>query len=140
MKDQNCPFCNPDRIIEDGDEALVVASNPRLTFGHLLVIPRRHVEKPWELTDDEAQSVWRLIKKYQKLLSESIGQGCDARENYRPFLPQNQLKIDHIHWHLIPRTDQDEIYLKTQIGEKDLFQNLDEDELDRLRQITGRII
>jgi len=86
------------------------------------------------MSDGEAADVWALIKKYQKLLAEHIGEGCDIRENYRPFLKQSSLKVDHIHWHLIPRTNQDEIYLKTQIGEKELFRNLSEDELDRLHQ------
>jgi hypothetical protein len=43
--------------------------------------------------------MWGLMKKYQKLLVERIGEGCDVRENYRPFLQQSQLKIDHVHWH-----------------------------------------
>jgi len=64
------------------------------------------------MRDDEILAVWKMIKKYQKILAERVGAGCDVRENFRPFLKQGRLKVDHLHWHLIPRTYEDEIYRK----------------------------
>ena len=134
---EKCPFCGCGRVLEQNELACVLASDPRLTFGHLLVIPKRHVERPWEMSDNEMLAVWGFIKKYQKLLAERVGEGCDVRENYRPFLIQNRLKVDHLHWHLIPRRNEDEIYTRTQTGEKDLFRNLVSDELDEIRKTLG---
>ncbi|MCL1839873.1 HIT domain-containing protein [Candidatus Saccharibacteria bacterium] len=134
-KARKCPFCEPTKILEETGLAWLLASDPRLAFGHLLVVPKRHVERPWEMSSDEMSAVWSLIKKYQKLLSEKAGDGCDVRENYRPFLPQSQLKVDHVHWHLIPRTDNDEIYMKSQIGEKWLFHKLGDRELEELKGV-----
>ncbi len=131
-----CPFCGcEERVLDENELAFVFASNPRLVFGHLLVVPKRHVVEPWDLSDNEMVAVWNLIKKYQRLLAERVGDGCDVRENYRPFLKQGRLKVDHLHWHLIPRTNEDEIYLKSQIGETGLFVGTNEEESGRLKRI-----
>lgn len=114
--------------IEENETAHVFFSNPRLTKGHLLVVPNRHVEKPWELTTTEIKDIFALVHKYQKLLAEKIGTGCDVRQNYRPFLPESELKIDHIHFHLIPRTLKDEIFEVSQQFEPDLFKDLSDKE------------
>jgi len=132
---KECPFCKPMKVLVENELARVLASDPRLTFGHLLVVPKRHVEQPWEMGDDEMLAVWTLMKKYQKVLTERVGTGCDVRENYRPFLTQGRLKVDHVHWHLIPRTDKDDIYMKSQIGERGLFQDLQDEELAKLREV-----
>lgn len=126
-----CPFCknNKERIFSESENVKVIFSDPRLTKGHLLVIPKRHVERTWELTVDEINEIFIFLKDLQKKISETIGTGCDIRQNYRPFMIQNHLKVDHIHFHLIPRTFEDEIYKKTQIFEKEVFQDLTEKEV-----------
>src|SRR5689334_13658505 len=59
---ENCPFCNSkERIVKQNELAQVVLSNPRKVPGHFLVLPKRHVEKPWELTSDEITSIFELI-------------------------------------------------------------------------------
>jgi len=134
---KKCSFCERRRVLDENELACVLASNPRLAFGHLLVVPKRHIEKPWNVRDDEIMAVWKLIKKYQKLLVERVGDGCDVRQNYRPFLKQGKLKINHLHWHLIPRKNQDELYVKSQIGEQGIFRYLVNGELDELAKILG---
>lgn len=128
----NCPFCelsNKTRTIAENKFARVIFSNPRLTEGHLLVTPKRHVEQPWTLEPNEREDIFELIDKYQKILAEQVGTGCDVRQNYRPFIDQGQLKVNHLHYHLIPRTLEDEIYLKTQIFERDIFKDLSAEEI-----------
>lgn len=88
MKD--CPFCEASliaRTIEENKSAHIFFSNPRLTKGHLLVSPKRHIEEPWKLSKNEISDVFTLVHKYQKLLAEKLGTGCDIKQNYRPFLP-----------------------------------------------------
>ena len=101
----------------------------------MLVVPKQHKEQPWKMTDAEILATWELVKKYQKLLSEKVGNGCDVREKYRPFLAESELKVNHLHWHSIPRTNQDKIYTKCQIGEKEIFERLGDGELPRLRRV-----
>ena len=136
-----CPFCKSCELkctVGKNELACVLMSSPRLTFGHLLVVPKRHVVRPWELSDDEMMNIWWLIKKYQKLLSERVGEGCDVRENFRPFLKQGRLKVDHLHWHLIPRVNKDEIYEKSQFGERELFRDAEENEKVKLEELLMR--
>jgi histidine triad (HIT) family protein len=131
-----CPFCDIDhqktKIIQTNQRTYVAFSNPRLTPGHLLVIPKRHVERLSELAENERRELWETVITYQEKIIASISPGCDIRQNYRPFQKQSRLKVDHLHIHLIPRTYRDEIYQVTQLREKDLFQDLDEFEVKKI--------
>jgi diadenosine tetraphosphate (Ap4A) HIT family hydrolase len=61
----------------------------------------------------------------QELLIEKLGiPGCDLRCNYRPFLPNSKLKVSHLHFHVIPRHSEDELYQKSMIYEKQIFTDL----------------
>ncbi len=135
----NCPFCDDDtnknRLLIETETVKVIFSNPRLTKGHLLIMPKRHVTRPWELTIEERAEIFGLILRLQQWIAENISAGCDLRENYRPFLPQSRLKIDHIHYHLIPRSNEDDIYQKCQIYERDLFKDLPAEEV---REVGSR--
>jgi histidine triad (HIT) family protein len=135
----NCPFCeenssiNP--ILLETNLTKVIFSNPRLVMGHLLIVPKRHVTKPWDLTPAERNDIFNLIYKLQKWLSETMGDGCDLRENYRPFLPQDELKVDHIHYHLIPRRDNDNIYYIGEVHERNLFTELPDNEAEKIKKL-----
>lgn len=122
-----CPFCNPlERIIKSNDNANLLLSDPRKVPGHLIVVPKRHIEKPWELTDQEITDIFKLIFLAEQKLIGHLGEGCDIRQNYRPFIKQNKLKIDHIHFHVIPRSYHDFIYQKVERYETDIFAELDD--------------
>src|SRR5688500_10511767 len=93
----DCPFCRvvedeKHRLIHDGKLVIVFLSNPRLTKGHTLVVPKRHVEKPWELTWEERKEIFELLDHYEQKLLSAVGTGCDVRQNYRPFMSQGRLK------------------------------------------------
>ncbi|MDB5169749.1 MAG: hypothetical protein JWN82_145 [Candidatus Saccharibacteria bacterium] len=127
----NCPFCQPaERILKENDYAQVILSNPRKVPGHFLVVPKRHVEKPWELKPEEVQSIFELIFFVEQKIIGKLGDGCDIRQNYRPFMKQSQLKVDHLHFHVIPRTLDDYIYSVSEKYETELFAELDDVEHD----------
>ncbi|MGF7229393.1 MAG: HIT family protein [Candidatus Saccharibacteria bacterium] len=112
---ENCPFCaietQAERILWSDELTVTFLSNPRLIEGHTLVVPRRHVEKPWDLTSPELQSIFtNLWKVEQKLITGGVGAGCDIRQNYRPFMPQGRVKVDHVHFHALPRKLNDTLY------------------------------
>jgi histidine triad (HIT) family protein len=134
---RDCPFCGlvekeKDRLVHEGNLAIVFLSNPRRTKGHTLVVPKRHVEKPWELTREERLEIFELIDHYEQKLLESVGTGCDIRQNYRPFMRQDHLKVDHVHYHILPRTLEDEMYQKAEKFERELFAPLPNDEADEV--------
>lgn len=127
-----CPFCDlsaeKQRVVKIGKLSSVILSNPRLMPGHTLVMPNRHIEEPWELTDAELLAIFDDIKFVQRSLLKAIATGCDVRQNYRPFLPQGRLKVNHVHYHVQPRSLEDELYDKSQRFEPGLFRPLEPDE------------
>jgi ATP adenylyltransferase len=136
MTSTGCPFCNPpERIVKQNDSAQVLLSDPRKVPGHILVIPKRHVEKPWELTEQEIHDIFELIFFVEKKIVGKLGDGCDIRQNYRPFIKQNRIKIDHVHFHVIPRSNEDYIYTVVEKYETDLFAELDDEENEAVTKL-----
>mgnify|MGYP002404195820 CR=1 FL=1 len=131
-----CPFCELDptrnREITSNEHVRVFLSNPRLIPGHTLVIPKRHVEHPNELTEAELVAIFAQINVIRNRLLTSIAEGVDIRQNYRPFLPQGNIKVDHVHFHVLPRTNQDDLYQKYMHLEWQQFQDLTESERDEM--------
>lgn len=136
-----CPFCKIDparnHTLQESEHVRVIFSNPRLMKGHLLVIPKRHVEQPWELSDIELKQIFSHIHDLQKRISSSLGTGCDIRQNYRPFMKQGRLKVDHLHFHLLPRTFQDDLYEKSMKYETDIFSDIPKGEVDSVTQLLS---
>jgi ATP adenylyltransferase len=140
MTKKVCPFCEIDlgktEVIEESELCFVALSNPRLIVGHLLVIPKRHVERPWELSAKEAAALYEVVIRYQKKIVDlGIATGCDVRQNYRPFIPQGKIKVDHMYFHLLPREPEDEYFEKVQIGERDLWRDLSQTERQKLKKV-----
>lgn len=135
----NCPFCHINRgktrIIKRGKNVIVVLSNPRLVEGHLLVIPKRHVEKISELNEEELKELFENIIEFQEKILSKISPGCDIRQNYRPFIKQSNFKVDHLHFHLLPRKFEDEIYQKSQIFEKQLWEELNGSQAEKISKL-----
>ena len=131
-----CPFCNLDgQVIKENKLARLILSNPRKVPGHCLVLPKRHVEKPWELTNDELASIFELIFFIEKRFIGKLGDGCDIKQNYRPFMPQSRLKADHVVFHVYPRSLYDYLYKVAEVYETDLFADLDDLERDEVTKL-----
>ena len=135
----DCPFCTIEknersRILFQGKSVFVIFSNPRLVPGHLLVIPKRHVLKLQELSRDEQKELFDTALLWQEQIIKKLAPGCDIRQNYRPFIQQNNLKIDHAHVHLIPRGSEDELYQKSMKYEKEIFAPLSQEEVESTLQ------
>jgi histidine triad (HIT) family protein len=134
-----CPFCNINkektRIIKQTNDVFVCFSNPSLMKGHLLVVPKRHVEKLSELTQKERKEVFNTVIEFQDKITSKISSGCDIKQNYRPFQKQSELKVHHLHIHLQPRELEDILYKKSQIFETEIFKELSEDEIRDLSEL-----
>jgi len=131
----HCVFCKLDsvkeRVVGETENTVAILSNPSLVKGHVLVIPKRHVEKLSELNKQEITELMEHVVKIQEGLLKKF-KGCDIRQNYRPFQKEDRLKVNHLHIHIQPRELFDELYEKCQIHEKDIFQDLNESDLGNL--------
>lgn len=138
----NCPFCKINKkktwIIEQSEFSIVIFSSPRIMPGHLLTIPKRHVEKLSELTESELNNLIKLTIKYQEKIIKNIAPGCDIRQHYRPFIKDGKLKVSHLHFHLHPRWPnvKDELYVKCQIHEEKIFKPLT---ISEINEITRKL-
>jgi ATP adenylyltransferase len=101
----NCVFCEElargAAIAELGHAAALRDRFP-VTDGHTLVIPRRHVADPLDLSDDEARDIWRLIK----LLREELNRDDPTIRGYNLGVNSGSVAgqtVPHAHVHLIPR-------------------------------------
>ena len=131
----NCRFCNlQETVLKENEHAQALLSNPHKVPGHILVMPKRHVEKPWELTDAEIKDIFDLIFFIEQRLIGKLGDGCDIRQNYRPFL-KHDLKVDHLTFHVIPRSLDDYLYKVSEQYEDGLFADLDELECDAVSKL-----
>ncbi len=136
----NCPFCNiykKNIVLEQGKNVFVIFSNPRLMPGHLLVIPKRHVEKISELNSEEQQELLDTVVKFQEKILDKIAVGCDIKQNYRPFQKKGGLSINHLHIHLLPRKLFDELYEKCQKFETNIFKELKTEEFEKIFKILS---
>ena len=127
-KETTCPFCNAkDRVLKSNEHAVMILSNPRKVPGHLLVLPKRHIEEPWQLTADELTDIFKLIFIAERAILEGgLGTGVDIRQNYRPFKKHTtNFAANHVLFHVIPRAADDYIYSVSEKYEKDLFAELD---------------
>jgi len=103
--------------------------------GHLLVIPKRHVERLSELTKEERDGLLEEVVNVQEKILNSFAKGCDICQNFRPFIPDSKLKVSHLHFHLRPRELDDELYQKSQIHEKEIFRDIEEGEWEKYREL-----
>jgi histidine triad (HIT) family protein len=137
----NCPFCGiaenePSRVLEENEVATSLLSNPRLVKGHSLVVPKRHVEYPGDLTKEELLSIFELIESTRKrLLQTDLASGVDVKQHYRPFIPQGDIKVDHVHFHVMPRHNEDDLYKNYMYREFELFNKVEPAEIEEVRKL-----
>lgn len=138
-----CPFCfeaddGRARIMIRNDQAMGLLSNPRLVEGHSLVVPERHVEDPQDLTKAELLAIFEIINHISaKLLEGGLANGIDTRQHFRPFLKESRTKVNHVHFHVLPRAPQDELHMKSLQYETMMFVDLPEDERTKMESIIN---
>lgn len=122
-----CAFCSEEineRKIEEGKYAYVILSNPRLVEGHILIIPKRHVQIFSDLKKPEALELFKLSAKYQDKVLKHLSKGTEIRQNFRPFKQDSHTHVNHFHYHILPREDDDELAKKVDIHRKPFYKEL----------------
>lgn len=133
---QDCPFCGSarreERILKEGERMYVIFSNPRLMSGHLLVISKRHVGRLSELNEEERKELLDLIIEFEEKILEKLSAGCDIRQNFKPYVENSRTSVMHFHFHLQPRELDDAMHKVIDPPYKPLYQDLPDEEKDRL--------
>lgn len=105
-----CAFCNHDtlnsRKIRTNKLSYSFVSSPWFREGHCLVVPNRHITNPSELTPSEASEILLELGRLSSLLDEGYGTGI--MQKYQPLQRQNEVKQDHLHFHVFPRQKEED--------------------------------
>lgn len=103
---ESCPFCNVTRAIKlSNDAAIAVDDGFPVTQGHMLVIPKRHVPMVTDLTPNEYQLCFDLVRQLAPIiLDEMRAAGLNIGVNCGTAAGQT---VMHAHIHLIPRYEGD---------------------------------
>lgn len=127
----NCVFCSDEinkRTIEEGKYAIVFLSNPRLAFGHILIVPKRHTQKLTDLTPDETTEIMSFLTKYQEKVIKNISKGSIIVTNFKPYKPDSRTRVNHFHFHILPINQGDEYETRVENKKHTLYKDLSEKE------------
>jgi diadenosine tetraphosphate (Ap4A) HIT family hydrolase len=69
----DCPFCQRNRAtIASNAQAVAVYDAFPVSRGHSLILPKRHVEAIWELSQDEFADCFALVRIAQAYLQREL--------------------------------------------------------------------
>ncbi len=105
-----CPFCDhlecrDVEILFENEYFAAILDQYPVSIGHMLLIPRRHIDNPFQLSEQEVLALNRLLQQCKAWLDEhyhpsgfNVGINCGAAAGQT---------VMHLHVHLIPRYDGD---------------------------------
>ena len=106
MSKHTCPFC---RFVLAGLDRPLLAETPHVVAfedaypsapGHTLIIPRRHIGRLCELTENEYSDLWAVAKQQIQRLEKTNPDAYTIGVNDGEAAGQT---IAHVHLHVIPR-------------------------------------
>ncbi len=101
MADTPCPLCTPEEALFETPLAYVRPDTNALSKGHVIVVPKRHVESFFDMTPQEQAAVFELLTKAQRSLQAlHKPDGYNIGVNVGSAAGQSRM---HVHVHLIPR-------------------------------------
>lgn len=96
-----CPFCKIKDTLLTNDKSFAIYDKYPVNNGHILIIPKRHINSFFETTKEEKESLLDLLEKAKTFLDDDLNpDGYNIGINEGKSAGQT---IDHLHIHLIPR-------------------------------------
>ena len=100
-----CRFCEhekmKDAIVYSDESVYVALSDNPLSYGHVLIVPRKHIERLEELSTDETVALFLVVKNMLPRLLKAVN-ACDYNLLINAGPTANQ-SVFHLHIHVIPR-------------------------------------
>jgi len=108
-----CAFCDQ-RVIErqkfyEDDLVLALYDYKPICPGHCVIIPKRHVARLEDLSEEETCAIFHVIQRTQKAVAKAF-----FKENY--FILQKNgasagQTVAHVHFHFVPRQEEEKSLL-----------------------------
>lgn len=103
----DCIFCEiangriPGKTLYENDNVRVILDINPVTYGHALVLPKKHCDSLLECPDEIRDSVFEAATKVGRRMEEVLDcDGINVLSNIREGAGQT---VNHFHVHLIPR-------------------------------------
>ena len=94
-------------VYED-KEVIAFLDNRPINEGHTLVIPRRHHQNVYEIPEEEAAYLFKIVKKIADAIRKGLKpEGIKIIQNNGRSVGQ---VVFHLHFHIIPRFEEQESY------------------------------
>jgi histidine triad (HIT) family protein len=113
---EDCVFCKivkgelPCYKLYESELALAFLDINPITKGHALVVPKRHVERLSQLSDDEVREIFTAAGK----LAEASLEALDAK-GINFWVNQGSIAgqvVSHFHAHVVPRYAEDDLKIE----------------------------
>ena len=89
-------------VLHRSEHAIVMLNKYPYTGGHVMVVPRRHVSRPYDLPDEEYVDLSDLLRTTIRILEDVLSpHGLNVGMNLGRVAGAGI--DDHIHWHVVPR-------------------------------------
>ena len=102
-----CIFCDiidgkiPSSKVYEDDDVLAILDVSQVTYGHTLVMPKKHIENILEADEDTVVKCSKAISSLSKQIVHNTGAvGCNILNNCGEVAGQT---VHHLHFHIIPR-------------------------------------
>lgn len=102
-----CVFCDiidgkiPSEKIYEDDYCLAILDISQLTWGHTLVMPKRHIENILEADDATLEHLILVTRELSRKITANVGaKGCNIFVNTGEAAGQS---VPHLHFHIVPR-------------------------------------
>jgi diadenosine tetraphosphate (Ap4A) HIT family hydrolase len=99
----DCPFCavSKERILFEDQECIAFWDNFPISKGHVLVIPRLHVESIFKMDPETWTAIWQMVARVRTSVAGTFqADGINIGVNDGQAAGQT---IKHAHIHVIPR-------------------------------------
>ena len=101
-----CAFCKivrkeaPARPVYEDDEVIAFLSIQPINIGHTLVVPKKHYENIYEVSEEEVAHLYKIVKKVAYAVKNAVSaEGIRIVQNNGEAAGQ---VIFHLHVHVIP--------------------------------------
>ena len=104
-----CLFCSivqgeiPANVVLDDDVCLAFLDTKPIFFGHVLVVPRKHVVTLPELPPDQVGPLFARVQ----LLATAVPEVMEAEGSFVAMNNVVSQSVPHLHVHVVPRTKGD---------------------------------
>lgn len=102
----NCWFCgiketDPENVIIENELVRAIWDGVSVSQGHALIVPLRHVQSYFDLTEAEVIAAYRMLNEVKLLIDDQF-----RPDSYNIGIndgPEAGQTVHHCHTHLIPR-------------------------------------